>query len=154
MRIYTVGQARISPDTLVETLKAHRITHVIDVRCESESMASEAFAPTKLSSFLLLNGIRYANMGGVFGFPDDTPDEDIHEIASSEEHLSSLQMLLQIAADDDRVVCLMGTSATPDDCSRGRLVAESLTENGVDVQHIQEGFLIPHRAIRERIRAR
>jgi uncharacterized protein (DUF488 family) len=157
--IYTIGYGNRSPEAFVKLLKRYQITCLFDVRSYPFSQHQPWFSRDRLGELLRADAIQYVWMGHLLG---DKPNEmnfytrgrlDYMKYRASSEFKQGL-LQLQSAWNARVRFALMSQTLRPQVCHRARLIAEALSERGIDVAHVDEaGCLLPHKHIQTNVAA-
>lgn len=141
--IYTIGYGARSIQALIDTLKAHQIAYLIDVRSAPYSRYKPEYSKHALAAELERQGIRYVFMGDQLGGRPDDPDcyvdgkVDYARVKEKPFYQAGLERLRTAAAQDAQVV-LLCSEGKPEMCHRSKLIGASLDEMGIEVRHIDE----------------
>lgn len=149
MQVFTIGHAERRTEAIVGELTFHGVTHVLDIR----PFTSRAECETDISPKLMVAGVRYADLSKLFGYGDEILLAEADAMRESERHDANVQILLEIANQEDRLLCLMGALHEAHKCPRCFLLGEALYENGVVVTHIENGMALHHPFVMERLMA-
>jgi len=153
--IYTVGHSDHDIATLVGLLRRHGITRVADVRSQPYSRWTPQFNRETLARDLQEAGIGYHFMGDALGGRPTDPAlydpgqdrPDYRRVAQTQTYQQGIDQLLALARTGR--VAILCSEGDHRQCHRHRLIAQTLLERGVRVQHIQpdgttvEGESIP-----------
>lgn len=142
--VLTVGHSTRSLEKLIELLKVHEITAVLDVRTIPRSRTNPQFNQETLPHVLKAAGIGYQHMPGLGGLRHARPDSPnmgwhnasfrgFADYMQTAEFAVHLQALIE-RANENRVV-LMCAEAVPWRCHRS-LIADALSAHGIAVEHI------------------
>jgi len=142
--VRTVGHSTRPVDALIEMLKAHGITRVIDVRTIPKSRYNPQYNREALEQSLCDAGIGYEHMkalGGLRHPHKDSPNtgwrnesfRGYADYMQTPEFESALNVLITAAAHDS--LAIMCAEAVPWRCHR-MLIADVLTVRGCRVEHI------------------
>lgn len=149
--VLTVGHSNHSMDDFLSLLKQHRITALADIRSVPYSRYVPHFNKAPLVQALRRNQMKYVFLGNKLGGRSDDPSCYDHgrvqyaHLAQTTSFGCGIGRVVK-GATSERIV-LMCTEKDPLDCHRTLLVAPSLIERGVDVQHIRsDGGLESHRS--------
>ena len=122
-------------------LQEHGVDEVVDVRSSPSSRYTAHFNYDVLDRALEKAGIGYVFMGGELGGrPADRScyDSDgrvlYDRLADTDPFDDGIRRLMRDA--DERRIVLMCSEKEPLDCHRALLIAKTLTERGVAVEHI------------------
>jgi len=141
--ILTIGHSDHSTTELVDLLKQHHISLVIDVRSQPYSRWTPQFNRETFAHDLEHAGLAYKYMGDTLGGrPDDRALYDPGEERPSYERMeqaptyqTGIDKLLGLA-QSERVV-IMCSEGDHEHCHRHLLITQTLLARGVDVLHIQ-----------------
>jgi uncharacterized protein (DUF488 family) len=143
--IYTIGHSTRSLEELVELLRAHGVTTLVDIRTVPRSRHNPQFNREALARDLPERGIAYvhlAALGGLrHGLGDASPNQGWRNTSFrgyadymlGDEFARGLDELLRLPAEGE--VAIMCAEAVPWRCHRS-LVADALAVRGVEVRHI------------------
>lgn len=141
--IYTIGYGTRAIDDFIELLEAHEIEYLIDVRSRPYSRYNPDFSKQTLEAHLQERNIRYVFMGDTLGGqPDDescyldgrVQYDEVRKRSFYQEGVDRLQSAWQQSLR----VALMCSEAKPEMCHRSKLIGATLSELGIDVNHIDE----------------
>jgi uncharacterized protein (DUF488 family) len=151
MQLLTAGYGNLGWDVFVERLRAHGVTHLVDVRSVPYSRYHWEFRREELERRAPGAGMRYVYMGDTLGGVPDShllcrdSDVDFSAIPLEERFQIGMKRLLEALADPNRILCLMCGCLRPHRCHRSRLLAPELEMRNVRVFHLDEnGDAIPH----------
>jgi uncharacterized protein (DUF488 family) len=158
--ILTFGYGKRSLDDCFALLQQHKIRYVVDVRSVPWSRFKPEFSRDALDASLRHSGVTYIFMGSELGGRPEDPacyDVDGHvdylACRRRPQFIEGIQRLRRAFAEGYRVA-VMCSEGRPETCHRTKLVAEVLTESGVDVEHLDEhGELRSHEQILRRLQA-
>ena len=139
----TIGHSNRSLAEFLETLKAHGVDVLVDVRTVPRSRYNPQFNREGLSQSLAAEGIEYLPMPGLGGLRHSQKDSrntgwrnlsfrgyaDYMETVEFQSHLDGLLRL------EGRQVAMMCAESVPWRCHRS-LIADALAARGVPVRHI------------------
>lgn len=139
--IYTIGHSNHTAAGMINMLKLHGITRVIDVRSYPKSRYVPHFNRETLENSLAGEGIYYQYEGDALGgrparetlYRDGTAD--YARMAQEEGYRTRLEELAATAAHAPTAI--MCTERDPEKCHRSLLIGESLTQMGIRVVHIK-----------------
>jgi uncharacterized protein (DUF488 family) len=141
MTIYTIGHSNTTLARFLDLLARHGIEVLVDARSQPHSRFSPHFNRPSLRASLARVGIAYRYLGDKLGGrPTDPqyrlPDGrvDYERLAAAPMYQAGLQQLQREAAT--RRVAVMCSEADYRRCHRYWLIARSLMDAGVEVQHI------------------
>ena len=135
----------------------HGVDEVMDVRSAPYSRYSPHFNHESLNFAMEEVGIGYVFLGGELGGrPADRSCYDAdgrvlyNRLAETDPFYDGIRRVISSA--DERRIALLCTEKEPLECHRTLLVANALTERGVDVEHIlADGKLENHAAAMDRL---
>lgn len=154
--VLTIGHSTHSLEAFVALLQQHGVTAVADVRSTPYSRFNPQFNRETLEQSVIAHGIEYVFLGRELGARSD--DHSCYEngrvqyarLARTDLFRSGIERVVR-GANDYRVA-LMCAEKEPLQCHRTILVARTLVELGVVVQHIlADGRLESHEATMERL---
>lgn len=154
--VLTIGHSTHSLDVFVGLLHRHGVTALADVRSTPYSRTNPQFNRETLESHLKEHGFKYVFLGAELGARSN--DVTCYEhgrvqyarLARTDLFRSGIDRVIR-GANDYRVA-LMCAEKEPLDCHRTILVARTLAELSVGVQHIlADGRLEPHDTTMERL---
>jgi len=138
--IYTIGQGSLSPASLLERLRANRITYLIDVRSAPYSSYRPEFSRVELDGYLQSEGIRYVFMGDMLGGRPTDRDcytdghVDYAKVRSKDFFVRGMARLKK-AHDMAIAICLLCSEGEPSQCHRAKLIGQALADEGIRVVH-------------------
>ena len=141
--VYTVGYGARALDALVETLKTHAITTVVDVRSAPYSRFKPEFSKDALELELKQHGLRYVYLGDALGGRPADPDcyvddkVDYERVKQKEFYRAGIERLRSAWQRGVRFVILC-SEGKPEQCHRSKLIGESLAALAIPVAHIDE----------------
>ena len=155
--VYTIGHSNHVLGSFMELLRKHGIDEVIDIRSSPYSRYNPHFNYNALEMALEATGIEYAFLGGELGGrPVDRSCYDAHgrvlydRLAETDSFQDGISYITR-HADEHRAV-IMCSEKDPLDCHRALLIAGTLADRGVDVEHIlSDGELEAHTASIDRL---
>lgn len=141
---WTIGHGRLEGESLIDTLRQHGITSVVDVRSTPSSARSPQFNAPALKRELRGAGIAYVPMGVELGgrppetrFYDDGGHVLYRHLAASPRFQAGIARLLQGATRYR--VALLCSESDPTRCHRNLLIGRVLRQQGHSVIHIMPG---------------
>jgi len=156
--VYTIGHSNGTAERLLELLRQHEITAVVDVRSQPYSRFNPQFNREDVASFLKKSGLEYVFLGRELGARSDDPScyrdgrAQYALIARTPLFAGGIQRLL-VGMERFRVA-LMCAEKEPLACHRTILIARHLHEQGVEVRHIlEDGRLEIHESLLLRLLA-
>ena len=141
--LYTIGHGARKADDFLVLLKENGIDYLIDVRSQPYSRFHPQFSRNALKDFLEQYDIRYVFMGDQLGGRPQDPAcytngrIDYEKVKQQDFYRAGIERLKTAAAKGLKAA-IMCSERRPEDCHRMKLVAETLTEEGVEVVHIDE----------------
>jgi uncharacterized protein (DUF488 family) len=141
--VYTIGHSNGTADRLIELLRQHEITAVVDVRSQPHSRFNPQFNREEVGPFLKKFGLEYVFLGRELGARSDDPScyrdgrAQYALIAKTPLFAGGIQRLL--AGMERFRVAIMCAEKEPLACHRTILIARHLHEQGIEVRHILEG---------------
>jgi uncharacterized protein (DUF488 family) len=142
--IYTIGHSNVEAEKIIDLLRQYGIEVVLDVRSSPYSRYTPQFNREDLAERLALAGIEYQYGGGYLGGRPkdpscyDTEDEGrvlYSEVEKKEWYQRGIEGLIQLATEKyTAVVC---AEEDPGVCHRHLLIAQTLLDKGIDVEHIR-----------------
>ena len=142
--LFTVGHSTRSLEEFIRLVRAHGVTHVVDVRTVPRSRHNPQFNRETLPDDLAAAGIAYTHMrslGGLRRALPNSPNAGWHndtfrgyaDYMLSVEFGAAVEQLIELARRER--VAVMCAEAMPWRCHRS-LLADALTVRGVAVEHI------------------
>jgi len=125
--MFTIGYHRRSFADLVETLAAHDVRILADVRTVPVCRWSEGFCKPYLLAHLPEHGIEYEHWPVLGGQGPEPPQR------------RDVQLFMVKHKKDHRAVCLMCMCPDPRKCHRGLLLQPLFALEGVSLAHILRG---------------
>jgi uncharacterized protein (DUF488 family) len=151
--VWTIGHSTRTLARLVELLRVHGVTRVVDVRRFPRSRRHPHFDTAALARDLPAAGIAYSHAPGLGGFRRARPDSintglrntsfrGYADYMQTDEFAHHLAGLLVAAAEAPTAI--MCAESVPWRCHRS-LIADALVAQAVDVRHIiDERHAEPH----------
>lgn len=159
VRMLTVGHSSHAVEYFASMLQKHGVTAVADVRSTPYSHFTPQFNREALKPALLASGLQYVFLGQELGARSTDPAcyengrVRYQRLARTEGFAEGVRRLLTGAASER--IALMCTEKDPLDCHRTVLVAQSLVERGVAIDHVLgDGRLESHEEAMLRLLAR
>jgi uncharacterized protein (DUF488 family) len=160
MTILTAGYGNRGFEPFIQLLKAHGVTHLVDVRSVPQSSYWEDFRRVRLELIVPPTGLKYIYMGDTLGGVSDSPvlckdpeSVDMAPLFEDPKLELGLRKLMSAAEDPRRKICLMCGCLRPHHCHRSRLLGEALFKRGVELQHVDDkGILVPQSVVVEQAR--
>ncbi len=152
--IYTIGYGARDLSAFVQLLLDNRIAYLIDVRSKPYSRYKPEFSKQDLQDHLNEAGIRYVFMGDELGGQppdascyDDQGKVDYEKCSQRAAYRDGIRRLHEAHQQELRVV-LMCSEGKPESCHRSKLIAQTLSAEGVPIVHIdQEDHLVTHKEL-------
>ena len=156
--VYTIGHSNLSIKQFLRLLNQHGIKVVVDVRSAPYSRYTPHFNHDALATTLNSVGIEHKYAGEYLGgrpkdptcykngqLPEGKADYlklvDYPAVATRPWYQKGLYRLLEIASDNNTV--LLCSEEDPHQCHRHHLIAQTLIDKGISVQHIRgDGTLV------------
>lgn len=141
--IYTIGYGNRSIEDFVKLLQDYDIKFLVDVRSQPYSRFNPDFSKDALEKLLKQHSIRYIFMGETLGgrprdgscYLDGKVDyAKVREKSFYQKGIS----YLHTAWRKQLRIALMCSEAKPQECHRTKLIGNTLTEENIDVAHIDE----------------
>jgi len=142
--LYTIGHGRRQAEDFLALLKTFDIHYLVDVRSVPHSRFNPQYNQKTLKQFLESKGITYVFMGDQLGGrPQDAACYDSaghinYQAVKKKEFFKEGLERLKTAHDKNVKIALMCSESKPQDCHRSRLIGIALSEEQVDVSHIDE----------------
>lgn len=144
MGIYTIGHSTLPIDEFVDSLRAHRIDTVVDVRTVAKSRHNPQYGSEQLAESLHGAGIGYGRLESLGGFRRTDPNSintawrnasfrGYADYMQTPEFWAGIDELLALAAD--KTVAIMCAEAVPWRCHRS-LIGDALLVKGYEVGDI------------------
>lgn len=158
--IFTIGYGAREMPAFIETLQAHQIAYLLDVRSRPYSRYKPEFSKPALESHLREAGIRYVFMGDTLGGqPEDREcygDDgkvDYKKVRQTAFFSHGIERLQDAWSQGLRVV-LMCSEGKPEHCHRSMLIGAALQDMEIDVAHIDDvGLLVSQQEVMNRSRS-
>jgi len=142
--IFTIGHSTLPIEKFLETLEAHGIKQLVDVRTIPKSRRNPQFGQDQLAAVLEQHGIRYSHLPGLGGLRHVRKDSintgwknasfrGYADYMQTPAFADSLAKLIELAATAPTVI--MCAEAVPWRCHRS-LIADALAARGIEVEHI------------------
>jgi uncharacterized protein (DUF488 family) len=142
--IYTIGYGNRSIEDFVRLLQVYGIKFLVDLRSQPYSRYKPEFSKVALEQYLQHHQFRYVYMGDMLGGrPEDagcyTEDGKIdYTILCEKDFYRRGINRLRTAWEKQLRIALMCSELKPQECHRGKLVGNTLVEEGLAVLHIDE----------------
>jgi len=144
MPIYTIGYGNRSIEDFIQLLQKYGIKYLVDIRSQPYSRYSPNFSQDALKLHLQQQHIRYVFMGDALGGrPKDsscyTDDGKVdYTVLRKKDFYQRGITRLRTAWEKQLPIALMCSEMKPEECHRGKLVGNTLVEQGLDITHIDE----------------
>lgn len=141
-RIFTIGYGSRSIDELLALLKKFEIAFLVDIRSKPFSGFKPEFSKAPLSRSITEAG-KYVFMGDLLGGQPDDPEfftdgkADYTKMRNSAHFQTGIERL-KTGVAKGATMALMCSEGKPEECHRSKLLGEVLTEEGLEVRHINE----------------
>jgi uncharacterized protein (DUF488 family) len=141
--IYTIGHGNRSIDDFISLLRQYQILYVADIRSQPYSRYVPHFSKSALEQALRIHDLYYLYLGDTLGGrPKDQTcylDEkvDYSLVREKDWYLQGIQRL-RTAWEKQLSVVLLCSELKPQECHRGKLIGNTLFEQGIPVAHIDE----------------
>ncbi len=140
--IYTIGYGNRSIEKFLICLQKNHIRYLVDIRSRPYSKFNPNFSRAELEILLRQHDIKYMFMGDLLGeLNDNTCFRDgkvdytkVREKDYFKEGISRIRT----AWDKQLCIALMCLEPKPEECHRSKLVGNALTEQHIEVVHIDE----------------
>ena len=154
--LYTIGHSTHTAEALLELLKLHKISCVVDVRSKPFSRIAPQFNKDRISSFLNLNGIIYMHLPDEFGarkisiaLLDKEGKVDFEKVRQTESFKEGIKRVKQ-GLEIGYSIALLCAEANPFDCHRFVMISYQFAKDGIDVYHIlKDGTCLTNKALDE-----
>ena len=141
--IYTIGYGNRSIDDFVKLLRDYNIKFLVDIRSQPYSRFNPDYSKDALEKRVKTHLLRYVFMGDTLGgrpkdsscYVDKKVDyARVREMPFFQRGIS----YLHTAWEKQLCIALMCSEAKPQECHRAKLIGNFLTEQNIDVAHIDE----------------
>src|SRR2546428_6186317 len=145
--IYTIGYGNRSIEEFTRLLRQYEIQFLIDVRSRPYSRFNAKFSKDALERQLKEASIGYVFMGDTLGGrPNDSTCYQDGNVAYAKVRekpffQSGIERIHTVWEKQLRVA-LMCSEIKQQECHRSKLIGRTLTEQGIDVRHIDEAGLL------------
>jgi uncharacterized protein (DUF488 family) len=139
-KIYTIGHSNHEIETFINLLKTAKIDMIVDIRSAPFSKMYPHFNRDNLESVLKDNKVGYLFLGDLIGGrsrnrSDYENGQVVYSrLASKDDYQATIKRVLDGSAKFQ--IALMCSEKEPLDCHRTLLVSQSLSDLGVEVDHI------------------
>lgn len=153
MIVYTIGHSTRSAADFLALLEREGVRRLVDIRAFPGSRRYPHFGRDALAAALGAHGIAYEHQPALGGRRRPSPDalpsawrnEGFRAYAEYMRTPEFHEALDQLIAEAEREpLVIMCSEAVPWRCHR-TLVSDALVARGVDVRHITDGRVAPHR---------
>jgi uncharacterized protein (DUF488 family) len=141
--LYTIGHSRHSIEKVLDLLRGHDVSTVVDVRSQPVSRFSPQFNRRALERSLAHAGVRYRFEGDNLGgrpsgqdFYDSDGRVRYDALAASEQFRRGIDDLISLAGSTGGAA-IMCAEEDPKSCHRRLLIGRVLRERGIEVLHIR-----------------
>lgn len=142
--VYTIGYGNRSIESFIRLLHMYGIKYLVDLRSQPYSRYKPEFSKAALEQYLKQQHIRYVYMGDTLGGrPEDTDcytedgKVDYNVLREKDFYRRGIDRL-HTAWEKQLPIALMCSEMKPEECHRGKLVGNTLVEQGLVVSHIDE----------------
>jgi uncharacterized protein (DUF488 family) len=145
--IYTIGYGNRTIEEFILLLQQYQIQYIADVRSAAYSKYNEDFSKSRLSEHLKAHSIGYLFMGDQLGGkPKDVAyytegKADYDKLKQADFYQEGIARL-QVALAKGYRVALMCSELKPEMCHRSKLIGQTLEQNNIVVEHIDETGLL------------
>ncbi len=141
--LYTIGHGNRSSEIFAELLRQYTIAFLVDIRSQPYSRYAPQFSQTALVQRLAQQNIHYLFLGDLLGGrpADETCYVNGHvDYARVREKAFFRQGIarLRTAWEKQLRVAIMCSEAKPQECHRSKLIGNVLSEQHIEVAHIDE----------------
>ncbi|HET9999274.1 MAG TPA: DUF488 domain-containing protein [Ktedonobacteraceae bacterium] len=142
--VYTIGYGNRSIEDFITLLQKYGIKYLVDLRSQPYSRYKPEFSKAALEQYLTRQQIRYVYMGDTLGGrPEDTgcytDDGKVdYTILREKDFYQRGISRLRTAWEKQYAIALMCSELKPQECHRGKLIGNTLDEQGMNVMHIDE----------------
>lgn len=142
--LLTLGYGKRSIGEVIELLEHHGVQFLVDIRSAPWSRYHPDFAHDALKDHLRARGIAYLFLGEELGGrPNDAGCYDEqgrvdYEACRRRPAFGQGIARLRAAWEQGQRVALLCSESRPEDCHRSKLVGAALTEEGMQVVHLDE----------------
>lgn len=141
--VYTIGYSNGDFDSLMDRMRPHGITHLVDVRTNPYSRYQTDFRGEEFARRIRAEGLQYIFMGDKVGgkptdasITDETGVIDPMKLREAPYFQLGVAKIVEAAQNPQRKIMLMCGCARPEQCHRGRVLCESLLDDGVESNHV------------------
>jgi len=141
--IYTIGHGNRSMDDFISLLQNYQIRYLVDVRSQPYSRYVPHFSKASLEQAMREHEFHYLYLGNTLGGrPDDQScyvngRVDYALVREKPWYLQGIQRL-RTAWEKQLTVAVLCSELKPEECHRGKLIGNTLVEQGIAVAHIDE----------------
>lgn len=139
-RIFTIGHGTWALDGMVEMLRGHGVSHLVDIRTSPYSSHQPEFSRAALEKAAGRKGFVYVYMGDQLGGRPNQADcytetkVDYAKLCQKDFFKRGIARLLE-SREQGLTVCLLCAEGQPAECHRTLLVGRALNDAGVAVEH-------------------
>lgn len=141
--MYSIGHGSRKIEAFIQLLKEQKIDYLADVRSHPQSRFHPQFNRKALEQSLAQAGIIYVFMGDLLGGrPTDkncyVNDRIDYELVKQRDFYRLGIGRLKTAYEKNLAVAIMCSERNPCDCHRSRLIGKTLSDEGIELLHIDE----------------
>jgi len=141
MKLFSIGHSNATIEAFLNLLRRHEIAVLVDTRSQPYSRYNPHFSREALKQSVNEHGIEYVYLGHSIGgrpegeqFYFQSGKVNYDAVAESPDYLAGIDELLALA--ERRRVAFMCSEADYKHCHRYWLITRTLTQRGVEVEHI------------------
>ena len=143
MDIYTIGHSKHSIERMLQLLRTHGVTCLVDVRSQPYSRWAPQYNRRSLAQRMQEAGIAYRFVGQALGGRPSDPSlydakqghADYERMARTTAYQNGITELMVLAQGER--VAIMCSEHDHRHCHRHQLIAQTLLDRGLRVLHIQ-----------------
>ena len=144
MIIYTIGHSNVDVEQIVEPLQRYHVEVVVDVRSSPYSRFAPQFNREDLAERLHMAGIEYVHAGQYLGgrpkdptcYDQDDDGKVLYGMVEKKDwYRRGIDQLLELATE--KWTAVMCAEEDPNHCHRHLLIAQTLLDREIEVQHIR-----------------
>jgi uncharacterized protein (DUF488 family) len=145
--LYTIGYGTRSLEEFIVLLRQYEVKYLVDIRSQPYSRFKQEFSQGSLEQALKAEGIHYMFMGdSLGGRPKDETcyvdgKVDYAKLQEKEFFQQGIKRL-HTAWTRQLTVSLMCAEIKPQECHRSKLIGNTLSNQGIEVLHIDENGVI------------
>ena len=149
MKIYTIGHSNYTIEKLIDMLKRFNIDCVVDIRGIPYSKYNIQFDKETIRYLLTKAGFKYIYMGEEFGANRLLGKEsynnegfaDFDKVIKEKPFKKGIERL-KVGCNKGYKIVLLGAMQDPLRCHRSILLGRELINNGFEVKHILDDYLV------------